>query len=516
MADMKDLKDAHRAGLLDVDLDVEPMPLPELSLVEAEDLWLSVVCAAPTYADYSRVQAVHLTERGRIILAIVRRAHRDGWARCTLEHLTGDAAAEVNAAYWASRPRPPKVTPELDLGELPRRLRTPDPLVSIGYAEDVLLAAWAKDKYVLIHERAAFMARERGVTEAEAWLSERKSRIAALTGGVRYRSLADVTAEVAGVMRQRLDPAASGKLLGTNFPELDRRLAYYHPGRLTILAGWNGHGKSTAAVQIGSQVALNSRVRVVYISGEDELTIPGKRVLQWSIEDLWVARRIKGQPHSKDTPGGYTATDVARVEREAARLFRDVPFDMVHAPGWSLEQIEAAIVDAARNGARLIIYDYIGCIPKPASWDIVEWRAHCIERLKTAATVNGAHLILCAQLKRPPDADEKKPPNRYMVEYCPGAEQRAEYCVLVHRPEKNKAVVVDGVRQPVDVERAKFIVDKAKDGVVGDIDLGWDNARVCFTRQPGDQRQGNLGDRGYDYPKSAPQAQEDHGTEAPF
>lgn len=520
MADPKDIKDLHRAGLLDVDLDVEPMPLPELSLAEAEDLWLSVVCSSPTYADYSRIQDVHLTDRGRVILGVIRRAHRDGWARCTLEHLSGETAGQVNAAYWSSRKKPPKVTPELDLGDLPRRLHHPDPLVSLGYAEDVLLQAWAREKYAVVHAHAAQMVRDRGITETEAWLSERKSRIAALTGGVRYVSIADVMTAVVGNMRKRLDPSSASKLLGTNFPELDRRCSYYPPGRLTILAGWNGHGKSTAAVQIGFQAALTSRERVVYISGEDELTIPGKRILQWTVEDLFVARRLaSGQPASKDTPDGYTSQDVAVIESFASRLVRDTPFEMVPAPGWSLDQIEAAIVDAARNGAKLIIHDYLGCIPKPERWDIVEWRAHCIERLKTAATVNGAHLILLAQLKRPPDADETKPPNRYMIEYCPGAEQKAEYVVLAHRPQKNKATVVDGVRRPVDVERASFIVDKAKDGHVGTIDLGWDNARACFSRQPGDQRQVNLGDRGYDYSKKpaqqAPEAPPDD-NEAPF
>lgn len=512
MADLKDIKDLHRAGMLDVDLDVEPMPLPQLSLAEAEDLWLSVVCSSPTYADYSRVQAVHLSHRGRIILGIVRMVHRDGWAQCTTDHLQGPIAERVTATYWAEQKPKPKTIPPLDLGDLPRRLRHPDPLVSIGYAEEVLLQAWAKAKYAACHERAAQIARERGVTEAEAWLSERKSKITALTSGVRYVRLADAIGEVAADMRRKLDPSANTtKLLGTNFPELDRRCRYWVPKRLTMICGWNGHGKSTCAAQVGYQIAFSTRERVVYITGEDELKITAGRIIQWTIEDIYAAKRLAcGQPVSRDIPEGFTAADVATVERAAQRLYQDTPFDMVHTPGWSLDQIEAIVIDAARNGAKIIIYDYLGCIPKPATWEIVEWRAHCIDRLKAAASVHGAHMIICAQLKRPPDADEKKPPNRYLIEFCPGAEQKAEYIVLVHRPEKNKAVVVGGVRQPVDVERATFIVEKAKDGAVGTIEVGWDNARACFSRQPGDQRQANIGDRGYHYPTA--QAEQD----APF
>lgn len=489
--------------MLDVDLDVEPMPLPELTLAAAEDLWLAVVCASPTYADYSRVQEVHLSERGQIILGVVRAVQREGWSQCTLEHLQGDLGQRVAAAFWASRKKPPKTPPSLELGDLPRRMRFHDPSVSIGYAEDVLLAAWAKEKYAVCHERAAQIARTHGVTEAEAWLTARKNKITALTSGVRYVRLVDAVSTVATTMWRQLDPASSSaKLLGTNFPELDRRCRFWVPKRLTMICGWNGHGKSTCAAQIGYQVAWMSRELVVYISAEDELTITASRVIQWTVHDIFAARRLaSGQPVSRDVPDGFTSEDVAEVERIAGQLFYQTPFDLVHTPGFSLDQIEAIVVDAARRGAKIVIFDYLSCIPKPSSWDIVEWRAHCIDRLKSAASIHGAHLIICAQLKRPPDADEKKSPNRYLIEYCPGAEQKAEYIVLVHRPEKNKATVVNGVRQPVDVERAAFIVEKAKDGSVGTIEVGWDNARACFSRQPGDQRQGNLGDRGYEYSK---------------
>ena len=99
-----DLKDLHLSGDLDVDLDIDPMPLPEMSLAEAEDLYLAVCCSTPKFADHSRVQDAHLSDRGRIIVNTIRAVNAQGWSQVTVEHLEGPIAAEVGERYWAAKP----------------------------------------------------------------------------------------------------------------------------------------------------------------------------------------------------------------------------------------------------------------------------------------------------------------------------------------------------------------------------------------------------------------------------
>jgi replicative DNA helicase len=506
-----DLKDLHLAGDLDVDTDIDPMPLPEMSLAEAEDLLLAVCCSTPKYADHSRVQDAHLSDRGRIILNTVRAVNAQGWGQVTIEHLEGPIAAEIRDRYWEAKPfkQRPKVIPTLDLGTIPKRLRYFDPLTSIGFAEDVLLSAFEKAKYIAIHMKAARIAEMEGTAAAKAWLAERESRLASLTVGVKWKHAADVAGEVTADMHSRIsgiDDANAKTTIATNFPEVDRVCCNFDGESSTTIAGWNGHGKSTFGFQLLGQMAVQG-TPVRYISAEDKLVLTMKRQLIWLLHDLRVAARVStNQPYSKDAPDGYVLADIVELERMARRIVEKMPLFMTHLPGCTIEQAEAAVIEAARAGAKVAYFDYLSAIQEPPKVETAKWRNYCFKRLTAAGKSNGLHLIVGAQLKRPGEGakgegggrDETKPPNRYLIEYCPAAEQGSENVLLVHRPQKNNFTTdpQTGRRVPLAVEQASIIVDKAKDGAVGSIDLGWCNARHCFDRRPQDQRQGNLMDKG--------------------
>ena len=51
----RDLNDRHRAGDLEIDVAGDPMELAELSIEDAEDMWLSVIALTPARMDYSTV-----------------------------------------------------------------------------------------------------------------------------------------------------------------------------------------------------------------------------------------------------------------------------------------------------------------------------------------------------------------------------------------------------------------------------------------------------------------------------
>jgi replicative DNA helicase len=502
-----DLKDLHLAGDLDVDTDIDPMPLPEMSLAEAEDLYLAVCCSTPKFADHSRVQDAHLSDRGRILVNTIRAVNRQGWAQVTVEHLEGPIAAELRDRYWEAKPfkQRPKVIPALDLGTIPKRLRYFDPLTSIGFAEDVLIAAFEKSKYIAIHLKAARVAEQEGTRAAKAWLAERESRLASLTVGVRYTHIGDVAKLVTEEMRRRSDGPIddpSRVLISTNFPEIDRACCNFEPESATTIAGWNGHGKSTFAFQLLGNMAVQG-VRCSYISAEDKMTLTTRRQMIWLLADLRMARRVStNQPHGQDALDGYVLADIVELEQIARRVVEKMPLYMSHLPGCTIEQAEAAIIEAARSGSRVVVFDYLSKIVEPPKIDTLKWRNYCHARLTAAGKANGIHPIICAQLKRPTtgkdggDRDESKPPTRFDIDLCTAAETGSENVLLAHRPQKNKYQTEGGRRVPLAVEAASIIVAKAKDGGTGSIDLGWCNARHCYDRRPQDQRQGNLMDKG--------------------
>lgn len=502
----RDIKDLHLAGDLDMDSDIDPMPLPEMSLAEAEELFLAVACKTPAYAEHSRVQDAHLSERGRIILNTIRAVVAQGWGQVTVEHLEGPIAAATREAYWQAKPirQRPKVFPELDLGTIPKRIRHADSLTSIGFAEDVLLTAFEREKYAVIHAQAAKLAIQESPAAARAWLAEREARLASLTAGVRFVHIGDVAKQVTGELRLRTEAPntdPSRVLIATNFPELDRVCGNFDSESCTTLAGWNGHGKSTFAFQLIGQMSVQG-IRTAYASAEDKPTLTTKRQLIWLLHDLRMARRIStNQPQGKDAPDGYVLQDIAELEQIAQRIVDKMPLYMTHIPGCTIEQAEAAVIEMARSGARVGVFDYLSAIVEPPKFDTLKWRNYCHKRLSAAGKSNGLHLMICAQLKRPAGAgkdgggtrDETKPPTRFDIDLCTAAETGSENVFLAHRPEKNKYTTDNhGKRHPLAVEAASIIVAKAKDGGTGTIDLGWCNARHCYDRRPQDQKQGNL------------------------
>jgi len=505
----RDLKDLHLAGDLDMEGDIEPMPLPEMSLAEAEDMYLAICCSTPKYADHSRVQDAHLSDRGKIILNVIRAVQAQGWSQVTIEQLEGPIAAATIERFWSAKPARlrPKVIPELDLGHIPKRLRHFDPNTSIGFAEDVLLAAFEKAKYIAIHLKAAKVAEQDGPAAARAFLAEREARLASLTQGVRFTHISDVAAQVTSEMRQRFEQPntdPSKVQIATNFPEIDRVCGNFEPENGTTIAGWNQHGKSTFAFQLLGQMAVQG-IRVAAISAEDKMTLTTKRQLIWLLSDLRTARRVStNQPVGTGAPDGYVLQDVVELEAIARRVVDKMPLFMSHLPGCTIEQADAAIVEAARSGARVVLFDYLSAIAEPPKVETMKWRNYCHKRLMATGKSNGIHTIICAQLKRPSGGgkdgtgarDETKPPTAYDIELCPQAEQGSENVMLVHRPQRNNYTTVAGRRVPLSVEQASIIVTKAKAGGTGTIDLGWCNARHCYDRRPQDQRQGNLGDGG--------------------
>lgn len=498
---MADLNDRHRAGELEIDVAGEPLAIGEISLEDAEDMWLSVIALTPSRADYSKVQREHLSHRARVILEIMLAHVAAGWPQIAPEHLTGDLAGQVRARYWA-QPALKRIKPEeLDLRSIPSRLRNFAPEdVPLELAEEALIRAWHKSKFIAVHNYAANLARDKGVGEAEVFLSEKTARMAALTCGVQWRSFGEVAKQFHDKIRDRIqNPTTADQQIGTGFTAIDRMVRFWGPRKFTVVAGWNGHGKSTLIAQLLSQMAVTG-VPAFYISGEDEMLITVERILGWMLDDYRVARRIaSGQPDAPQSEG-YTINDVYALDALVKRV-KELPLQLLHLPGAELSQVTAAIVDGARRGAKVGAHDYLTTIQQAPKWDVTDWRNHSIRMLKKAFITNGLHGIEGAQLKRPNEGDEKKRPTRYMIGNCPAAEESADYVILVHRPSKGKSTKVGHRMAPVEQEEAFVIVDKSKDGAVGPVPVAWCNSRYKFDYRDEDAAQTNFADRAFAPPE---------------
>jgi replicative DNA helicase len=505
----RDLNDRHRAGELEIEVTGEPLALGEIPLEDAEDMWLSVIALVPGRIDFSKVMREHLSHRARIVLEIIRAHVGAGWPQVAAEHLMSDLADATRLKYWKALKKPPEV---LDLRSIPARLRNFAPEdVPLEVAEQALIRAWHKEKFVLVHHFAADMALEKGVEAADNFLLDRTARMTALTAGVRWRSFGEVALQYVDQMRDKLVNPREDNLIGTGFARLDRMIRFWGPRKFTVCAGWNGHGKSTLIAQLLSAMAV-SGVPSFYISGEDEMLITVERILSWLIDDMQVARRLAtGEPKGPKIDG-YSITDVYALD-ELIKRVRELPLQLLHLPNAPLGQVCAAIADGARHGARVGAHDYLSTVAMPPGWDVTDWRNHSLRTLKAAFISNGMHGIEGAQLKRPGERDEKATrPTRYMIGNCPAAEEAADYVILVWRKFKGQTSKIAGVEQPIDTEEAELIVDKSKDSKTGVLRVAWCNTRHRFDYLPTDAEQTHLADAAFAPPKGLSHAE----AEDPF
>ena len=431
-----------------------------MRLDDAEDLWLACVAQAPAYADHSLVTRDQLSQRAKRVLSAIVAVKEEGWPTVSGHEL---------------QRRCPN-----DLRTIDRRIDTIDAPGTIATAEKALIDAWADGKTKVLYRQAADVCEEKGREAASSWLMEEMQSLEAMAAGVRWRDSAEVTRELVAELRARLEGSGPARL-DSGLPEIDRSLAFWAPSRMTGLGGWTSQGKSTLAAQLLTGLSIRA-VPTALISLEDEEKITVQRQLAMIVDELAAIQRLSaGEP---------TAQDLVVFHDIAEMVMAKWPFKLVHAPGWPVDKVVHAAQDAIRRwGARVVAIDYLQCFDT-AMGRRSELLGSYAGRCKAAVTSLGGHLLLLSQLVRPEGRNARAAtPSMYMLKESGDIENMCDYVMLVHRPEKGDAGAV---------EDARIIVDKAKDGPCGDIDMGWDSVRNLFTRgrQKPAYRGGGLYDHG--------------------
>ena len=437
-----------------------------MRLPDAEDLWLACVLQAPTYADHSLVTEQHLTGRGRAILKRIRIVVSEGWPLVTPDQIT--ALDEEDD--------------RVDLRTIPRRLDSIDASTTLPAAEKALLDAWATAHYKQALREAIEICDTDGRERAQTFLTDEVQKLHGSTAGLHWKSPAEAANDVLEEIRQALaDP--DRKPLGSGMDAVDEACGNYPPSTQTTIGGWTNEGKSTLALTLISGMAVNG-TRTAMIQLEDAMPIMARRQLAMLVDEVTVAQRL--------SDGDSTVADLALLEDLVEESFVPMGMDLLYMPGANPDRVCYAIQEAARRGARVIVVDYLQCFEARQGETRKDALGSAARKMKDAAAQVGAHLILVSQLARPADRNARKTaPGMYMFKETGDIENLSDYALLVWRPDKGANV---------NVERAKIIIDKSKDGKVGVIDLGWDTRRHLFTRESPDEAdhgQTEIGGGGY-------------------
>lgn len=412
--------------------------MTNMTLTDAEDLWLACVCQAPTYAEHSLVAGIELSGRASAILNRVKTLHAQGWPMVTADQLEGLGQ---------------------QLHTIPRRLAVVDAASTIAEAERRLIDAWADSEFTKALAEARDICKDTGRMAAEQFLQQARDRISASSSGIRWWTPHQIGARIVEQIRRQLRGDVHDRKIESGFEVFDNALKHYKPSRMTTIGGYTSSGKSTLTLQLLTGMAmLNTHSALISLEDAEDLTVT--RQIAHIIERVEVAIRLCAEQ--------VTFADLRELHELVHQHMQNLKQQITYMPGASVQQVRYAIQEAIRSGAQVVAVDYLQCFEVD---DRRTGLSTAARELKSSAASLGGHLILASQVRRPQDGTSTQRPTMYMFKETGDIENISEYCVLVHRPE---------LEADVKIERAAAYVDKAKDAGPCVIRLGWDRDRNCY------------------------------------
>jgi len=176
----------------------------------------------------------------------------------------------------------------------------------------------------------------------------------------------------------------------TGYEDLDNTTGGVHKGRLTLVKGEPGTGKTILVCQAGKNAAAAGFVVDIY---EEEMS-PDELLMRWVSADTGIQEHRIHQ--------GDLADWELKVIEETIKTIEKLPIRVNTKTGWSAAEIWAdqARKKASRHGADLVVIDYLALLrggKDMKSWDKVE--ASALENKRMARELNIAVMSVVSVVK---------------------------------------------------------------------------------------------------------------------
>jgi replicative DNA helicase len=330
--------------------------------------------------------------------------------------LSGD---DVDAAYVSS------------LGD-----KTPS-AANLSYYADIVHEKWTLRKLLLVCQSV-----ERkiiaGENEAKALLDEAERDVLGVVGADVSKDEKDSRALVHDVMETleecfNRQGAISG--LPTGYLDWDRMTGGMHPGEMVVLAARPGLGKTSLAMNIVDNVAVEGGKHVGVFSLEmTGQSLMNRLVCSRSRMDL--ARVRDGRFHESDFP---------KMSNAAGRL-ASAPIHIDDSSGLTILQLRAkARRWHHRYGLSLIVVDYLQLVSSPRRGDRREREVADISSgLKALSKELGVPVMVLSQLNRSVEGRDG-PPRLSDLRESGSIEQDADAVALLSVDQNESAGINDGI-----------------------------------------------------------------------
>ncbi len=262
-----------------------------------------------------------------------------------------------------------------------------------------------------------------------------------------------------------------GDATPTHFRDLDNLTGGLHPGEFVVLAARPSMGKTALATNIAENVAIISRVPVLFVSLE--------------MARLELAQRLlcsQGSIDGSKFRSGFISADEREKLMEASGKLSQSPLFIDDSPSRTVTEIAACSRRLKRKeNLGLIVIDYLQLVqPDDPRDPRQEQVAKMARRLKGLARELNVPIICLAQLNRQVEASGKEEhrPRLSHLRESGAIEQDADVVMFVHREEyyhtKEKAEELGIVGQGL------LILAKQRNGPTGDIKLQWSDKYTRF------------------------------------
>ncbi len=277
--------------------------------------------------------------------------------------------------------------------------------------------------------------------------------------------------------------ANKGKISGipSGLYDLDDMTDGFHENELIIIAARPSMGKTALALNIATNVALNSKKTVVIFT------------LEMMAEQL-VSRMISslGQVEGKKLQNGNLQNEDWKRVNEAISRLQEANIYIDDSPGITIGDIKSKCRKIAANDSNLglIVIDYLTLIGGVNRYQGNRQQevSELSRALKTLALELKVPILCLAQLSRTPEMREDKRPILSDLRESGSIEQDADIVGFIYRDDYyNKEAKIDD-----NISKAELIVRKNRSGKIGTAEILFKKNTASFMNYKKEVKEGEI------------------------
>ena len=278
--------------------------------------------------------------------------------------------------------------------------------------------------------------------------------------GTEFRSIQDVLFKTQADLEKLSQTKGDITGLATGFYDLDKVTSGLHPNELIIIAARPAMGKTAFALNLATNIAMNSDKAVALFNMEMGAEQLATRMLS-------SVGQIEGY---KLRNGNLENNDWKRINEAISKL-ADTKLFIDDTPGMTIGEIRSKCrrLAASPDGLSIVIIDYLQLISGSEKYigNRQQEVSEISRSLKTMAMELGIPVIALAQLSRSVEGRDDKRPILSDLRESGSIEQDADIVAFLYRDDYyNKESAIDE-----NTSRSEFIIGKHRSGPTTTIDL---------------------------------------------